>query len=294
MALSHQFGGQWTEEKLNCVRKYLHAYITIFKSNVRASKLRTTYVDAFAGTGYRTSKDNTAEMLCLFEDKDATSFSKGSAQIALETEPSFDQYIFIERNPEFASELEKLRSYFPHKTDRVRVVAEEANHFLRDWCHNTKWLTNRAVVFLDPYGMEVEWSTIKAIARTKSIDLWILFPLGQAVNRLLTRNRLPPAAWAERLTRFFGTEEWKEAFYHQRTQMTLFGTEEIVQKKEADFESIGYFFVQRLRTVFASVANNPLPLRNSRNVPIYLLCFAAANPKGAPTAVKIAQHILGR
>jgi hypothetical protein len=44
--------------------------------------------------------------------------------------------------------------------------------------------------------------------------------------------------------------------------------------------------------VFKGVANNPLPLYNSKNNPLYLLCFAAGNPKGAPTAVKIAQDIL--
>jgi hypothetical protein len=33
-------------------------------------------------------------------------------------------------------------------------------------------------------------------------------------------------------------------------------------------------------------------LLNSQNTPLYLLCFASANPKGAPTAIKIAQHIL--
>ncbi len=33
-------------------------------------------------------------------------------------------------------------------------------------------------------------------------------------------------------------------------------------------------------------------LTNVRNNPIYLLCFAAGNPKGAPTALKIADHIL--
>ena len=43
----------------------------------------------------------------------------------------------------------------------------------------------RAVLFLDPYGMEVEWDTMVAIAKTQAIDLWILFPLGIAVNRLL-------------------------------------------------------------------------------------------------------------
>ena len=40
---THQFGGQWTEEKLNRIKKYLSAYMTIFKSNPRASKLNTIF-----------------------------------------------------------------------------------------------------------------------------------------------------------------------------------------------------------------------------------------------------------
>jgi hypothetical protein len=40
------------------------------------------------------------------------------------------------------------------------------------------------------------------------------------------------------------------------------------------------------------VAESPLSLQNSKGTPIYSLCFAAGNPKGAPTAVKIAQDIL--
>jgi hypothetical protein len=34
---SHQFGGRWTEEKLERLRKYLRAYTTIFKGNERAA-----------------------------------------------------------------------------------------------------------------------------------------------------------------------------------------------------------------------------------------------------------------
>lgn len=33
-------------------------------------------------------------------------------------------------------------------------------------------------------------------------------------------------------------------------------------------------------------------LMNSKNISLYLLCFAAGNPKGAPTALKIANYIL--
>jgi hypothetical protein len=34
--------------------------------------------------------------------------------------------------------------------------------------------------------------------------------------------------------------------------------------------------------------------KNSKNNPLYLLCFASGNPMGAKTAIKIAQDILKR
>ena len=50
-ASSHLFGGDWTAEKLERVRKYLVAYATIMKEK----RFRFAYIDAFAGTGYRTT-----------------------------------------------------------------------------------------------------------------------------------------------------------------------------------------------------------------------------------------------
>src|SRR5215813_441537 len=106
--------------------------------------------------------------------------------------------------------------------------------------------------------MEVAWVTIEAIAQTQAIDLWLLFPLGQAVNRLLTRHGPPEGLWAQRLTQMFGTEAWKDAFYRVPTQGTLFGGATALEK-DADFEAIGAFFAQRLETVFAQVVQKPLP-----------------------------------
>jgi three-Cys-motif partner protein len=293
-----QFGGPWTEEKLIRLRKYLQAYMSIFSRNPRAKLLKTIYVDAFAGTGFR--KRTPAEISAgnfLFDDVaadlDADALRKGSAQVALETTPSFAEYIFIEHNEVHAANLERLRQQFPSIALRIKIVAEDANVYLTQWCKTTDWRSTRAVVFLDPYGMQVEWATIEAMAKTRSIDLWILFPLGVGVNRLLMKDRPPEGPWAERLTRIFGTDGWREAFYHESNQADLFiGSPEVI--KDADFETIATYWVTRLQSVFADVARNPLPLRNSRNVPIYLLSFAAANPKGAKIAVKIAQDILAR
>jgi three-Cys-motif partner protein len=48
------FGGDWTEEKLTRVRKYLVAYSTILS---KQPYFKYAYIDAFAGTGYRTLKN---------------------------------------------------------------------------------------------------------------------------------------------------------------------------------------------------------------------------------------------
>ncbi len=39
---------------------------------------------------------------------------------------------------------------------------------LQAFCAKRNWKKCRAVVFLDPFGNQVEWKTIEAIARTKS------------------------------------------------------------------------------------------------------------------------------
>jgi three-Cys-motif partner protein len=292
-----QFGGPWTEEKLSRLRKYLQAYMTIFSTNPRAKLLNTIYVDAFAGAGLRKQlSTQIAEEDLLFaasSDSDTEALRKGSTQVALETSPSFAEYVFIEHHEEYAQTLTGLRRRFPKLADRIKIIQDDANLFLCKWCNEVDWERTRAVVFLDPYGMQVEWTTIETMARTRGIDLWILFPLGVGVNRLLMRQGPPEGSWASRLTLIFGTDDWRTAFYRESNQRNFFSDAgELV--KDADFASIAEFWVSRLQSVFADVAINPLPLRNSRNVPIYLLSFAAANPKGAKTAVKIAQYILSR
>lgn len=288
-----QFGGNWTDDKLMRLQKYLTAYMKIFSTNPRAQYLTPIYIDAFAGTGYRKIKKENKDKGLFPEltENETTQFLKGSARIALDIKPPFANYIFIEQDPEYQEELEHLRDEFPAIAKRVQVLPGDANAHLKALCEEYDWSKTRAVFFLDPYGMEVEWTTIEAVAATKAADLWILFPLGVAVNRLLKRNYPPTGGWADRLTVFFGTDAWKTEFYPKRTQTTLFGEEE-TQQKEANWDQIQQYFIRRLETIFVKVAPNPLVLRNSKNVPIFLLCFAASNSKGARTAVKIAQNIL--
>lgn len=289
-----RFGGNWTEEKLECVRKYLKAYTTIMNKY----QFHFAYIDAFAGTGYRElTHDEEADELLFPElvSPEVADFRHGSVRNALEVEPSFRKYVFIEKNANRYAELEELRKEFLIKTefseDMIECVRGEANEYLKNLLCQKNWKTHRALVFLDPFGMQVEWETIKLIAETQAIDLWLLFPIG-TVNRLLKKNGEIRPAIREKLNLFFGNEEWFEVFYQLAQQIPIFDEDEQWEKTGDIFTEIEQYFMERLREIFAGVAANPLSLRNSKNVPLYLLCFAAGNPRGAQTAVKIAEDIL--
>lgn len=289
--IAQKFGGDWTNEKLSRVQEYLTAYTKA----LRNKHFHLIYIDAFAGTGYRSIKSEENKQDLLFPDlagEDAEAYRAGSARIALETVPRFAEYYFIEQDAGKCTQLEKLKKEFPDKAINVHIVNEDANAVLNRIC-DTSWKQRniRAVLFLDPYGMNVSWQTIAAIARTEAIDMWYLFPLGMGVNRLLTKDGIIPEAWQGKLDDIFGCSDWREHFYRTDKTPSLFGEEEIISKT-GTFQQIADYFVKRLATLFAGVAKRPLPLYNSRNNPLYLLCFACGNKRGAPIALRIADHIL--
>ena len=281
------FGGDWTEKKLKILADYLSRYNTALKNQT----FTRVYIDAFAGTGYREKQEKAFAVPGLFaeiQEEEPQRFLKGSAKRALEVEPPFDKYIFVESDRDNVEHLEHLRQEHKDKTTAIEVVEGDANNFVRQYCKKQNWRSVRAVLFLDPFATQVEWGTIEAVAATKAIDLWYLFPL-MAVNRLLAKD--PSKACRERLDAIFGTVDWFKAFYRTKKVPRFFGPSEVVQKA-CDFEGIGKFFLERLRGIFVGVAETPKVFPNSRGSPLFQLFFAAGNAKGAPIAVRIADHLL--
>lgn len=88
------FGGPWTDDKLNIIQKYLSAY-TIALKNYSFKKV---YIDAFAGSGGVNIK----------EDDGSIRQIKGSVLRAINIKKPFDIYYFIELNKEKANLLKKI------------------------------------------------------------------------------------------------------------------------------------------------------------------------------------------
>src|SRR5215208_4586774 len=126
--VEHSFGGPWTERKLKCLRDYLNAYRTIFTGNPRARYFRTWYIDAFAGTGSRSTASAYAPLLDIYDDTEAREYQDGSAKIALGLTSPFDRYLFIEKSPKRAGELRRvIKEEFLPLDNRCEIRTGEAN-----------------------------------------------------------------------------------------------------------------------------------------------------------------------
>lgn len=277
----HSFGGIWTLIKLEALEKYLGAF------NTALSKQNFTriYIDGFAGTGR-----------CEIKVDGGTTSIDGSARRALATNPAFHKYCFIELRPKKLAALKALEAEHPGKT--IEVIQSDANAALKALCAQYRWQNERAVLFLDPFGMHVEWSTLKAIASTGAIDVWYLFPYAGLYRQAAKNADALDAVKEASLTRVLGTDEWRQAFYVQKRQTDLFGGDD-GDERNADHREMLNFVSSRLKGLFPAVTNPKVlyqggDSKNPSGAPLFALYFAASNPRPAAygLATKIAKDIL--
>lgn len=275
-----QFGGDWTKNKINILVEYAHAYLTIMKVMAGRYDWKLLYFDGFAGSG-----------LVEKEGRYSRNITVGAATriVELDDPRPFDKYVFVEKNRANTQLLEqRTKNNQPNKdiivqqadcNERLLAMAK----FLRGKGKNYKVLA-----YIDPYGMQLEWSSIEAL-KGLSIDMWILVPTGMGVNRLLKNNGDLSTAWLNRLTKFLGMEE-KEIlgfFYTERTVPTLFGDENILQKEEKAIEKSAELYQERLRIIFRYVTN-PFVLRTKSRSVLYHFFMASNNQN----AVRIANDVI--
>lgn len=285
--MSQSFGGEWTDKKLQALVYYLEAYLTIMHGNERARSFRTTYLDGFAGSGRFKPRQSESQMRLGDLDDEyraVAEFALGSPMRVLNLNKLFDRYIFIDRSRRNVRELQRLSQEFPDRN--IHTLRGDANKLIREWVKGLEQ-NDRAVAFLDPFGMEVEWATIEAIGATRKIDMWLLVPVGQAIVRLMPRTGLIPE-WNKALTRFFGTDEWQARFFPDVGQRDLFGVEGGRQRMVNE-TGLTQFMTERLHTCFPGVLDKPIPLRNKQGLALFYLYFAVGNEVAVQPALRIAR-----
>ncbi len=283
--------GPWAIEKLEALGQYLNFYTTVLKK--QGHWLRgTIFVDAFAGPGLSRvrTKERATEPPGLFgpdpeSDLAEIEYLKGSPRVALDIANPFTSYVFVERNPQRIADLNALKAEYAD-TRTIDVQERDANAALRAWlASGIDWKHHRAVVFLDPFGMQAPWSTIALLARTRAIEIIINFPLGMAIQRLLTKSGDIPQGWQMSLDAFFGSPRWRQLAYEESAD--LFGPQ--VTKVSGSGTKLLEWYRGRLRTIFGHVSTARL-IKNTRGNPLYYLIWAGPHKKGLDGA----EHILSK
>ena len=291
------WGGAWTEEKLNAFEKYVNAYLTIMNKYRGQYDWKLIYFDGFAGSGFRNEanvSDENQLMIDLIDDHQITVEElapyKGAAERVLSiAQDGFDYYYFIDKDAASSNQLQEKLTPF-QKNKRLEFRHSDANtevSKLSDAMHGNNKL--KALVLLDPFGMQVDWNSIEKLKGT-STDLWILIPTGVIVNRLLDRKC--KLTHIEKLTSFFGKDEafLRNYFYNTRQESTLFGETEVVEKLKEPIRMIANLYIQQMKTIFKYATEEPLVLYNTRDTPIFHFACASNNE----SAVKIAHEIINK
>lgn len=291
--VAHRFGGVWTEIKLRALTEYLEFY----QRALRNQGFETWYIDAFAGTGDRHAELQQGGIFDGGPIEHVERILDGSARKALKIDPPFSHYWFTEAHGGRAEVLRALKAEFPHD---ITVRSGEANAELRTlftsgpWTgHRDSW-KQRGVVFLDPYGMSVEWSTLELLARTKRVDIWYLFPRKAVIQQLAKDISGIDEGKRGSLSRIFGTEEWEQEFYRpQPVQGKLFEpATNSAMGRAASPEEICAYARQRLRSLFCYVSD-PLPLTVRGSDFFELYCLSNNGP-AIPLIKKGVGHVIGK
>jgi len=246
--------GYWSEVKLDIIREYAKAYSQILAKK----KLHHVYIDAFAGAGVHVSRAT-------------QDFIPGSPLNALNVDPPFDEYHFIEIDQARVELLhqaaQERQNVTVHEGDCNRVLLEQVFPKVR-------WEDyRRGLCLLDPYGLDLDWKVIQTAGSMKSLEIFLNFPVMDMNRNVLWKNpELVSSDQVERMTRFWGDESWRTVAYS--ITGNLFGLEE-----KTDNETVADAFRQRLSQVagFAHVSE-PLPMRNTKGAIVYYLFFASPHP----------------
>jgi three-Cys-motif partner protein len=272
--------GKWAKDKLDLLEKYLRAYVRIMSSQVNKQWLKGGfhYIDAFAGAGYAWSREE-------------RSLIEGSPKRALQVEPAFWSYHFIEISSERVKLLKKLKDEFPDKT--VKIYPEEANIVLcKKLVPRLRSIGEpiRAFIFLDPYGLQVEWETIEFLGALKGkvqVDIFVNFPLMGIHRAALPSKRRPSEKETALLKKVIGGEEVEQVINEVYTEHpTLFPDIKEVEKLSLGAEWLAEIYRDRLLSVFP-YTSNAVVMKNSKNAPLYALMLASHNK----TAVNIMNSI---
>ena len=256
--------GSWTQQKLNYLDKYLHA----FMGATQRITSPLVYLDLFAGPGYDQLRD-TGEIIA------------GSPVIAMRA--GFSHVSLVDLDPANTAALRQLESKEPR--GRVRIYTGDSNQQIDAVLSNVPRNFGAGFCFVDPAGLHANWETIRKISlyhRTgrNKLEQFILFPYDMGIVRMLVRDRDRDLdeVWAGASTQVSAimpeTYNWRSVYEARRNPHSPLSASQTRRRfayiYQQGLQNLGYRYVPTPKLVGARP--------NSR--PLYFLFFASDSDTG--------------
>ncbi len=221
--------GEWSEAKLELVRKYGKAYSTILS---KRPNLTHAYIDAFAGAGMHVARKRGERI-------------QGSPLQALEISPPFAEHYFIDTD---GKKIEALQRTVGDRAG-VQIYQGDCNELLLERVFPQVRYQDfkRALCLLDPYGLHLDWRVMETAGRMGTIEIFLNFPmLDMNRNALLVDPSKAKPEHIARMTRFWGDDSWREVAYESYGSDEFFKLE---YKRRTSRSALVEAFRHRLKEV---------------------------------------------
>ncbi|GMQ78981.1 MAG: hypothetical protein BMS9Abin02_1531 [Anaerolineae bacterium] len=249
--------GKWAAVKLD----YLGRYISVFETSMRNKWSVRNYIDLLAGPGKNVVEETGEVML-------------GSPLLALTTKYPFTGYYFVENDDDNADALRK-RCSSSNLNDRVRVMNNDCNQIVSTIINELKPYEHKSLnlAFLDPEGLELQWSTISQLASVRRMDIIINYPQG-GLSRVMP-NVIDQDGESE-VDKFFGNSDWRHIYSEWQIRHEVGLHRRLIDLYLGKLQELGYTELRR----DDEVGDEPLIRNSKRRTPLYRLLFASKHPLG--------------
>lgn len=235
--------GPWSHDKHYFLRRYLNAFTTAMGKKKWKG---LHYIDLFAGAGIE--KLEGTEQL-----------EWGSPLLAAQAKRTFDRLHLCEKNKKKFNALTRRLEQFPQPAE-AQILCGDANKKVAEIAETIP-SGALSLAFLDPYGLHLNFSTLRILAKKKT-DLIILFP--DRVDAL--RN------WGfyekdrdSNLDRFLGEGvDWRHALQEAPNDKL---PEVLRSLYQGQLRTLGYAYFESERIL-------------ARRKPLYLLLFCTKHDAG--------------
>lgn len=253
---------EWSLEKY----KLVGSYCDIFTSGMQHKWNQLVYIDLFAGAGYAQIKEN-------------NKIYKNSALLAMSIPNPFTKYILCEQDEEkFEALSERVKRDFSHLN--YELIKGDSNinvsKVLKAIPRFGKGNTLLPFCFVDPYSLNLNFSTIKALGQSL-MDFLILQALHMDANRnfetyLKEENN--------RIEEYLGLTNWRELFEKEGLKYRKDFVKFLAEQYQEQMNKLGYQKEKHMHQIRS----------NEKNLPLYYLSFYSKDKRGVDFFKKVQQR----